>query len=99
MFDLVSSVRRTFAAKLRGHGFKLWPGAVGCLVTIIMWEGLARLKTGFELNPVTEGKQWTLPFLFCARHFSLMHWGQATQETLTQHPPNDSDHECLYIHI
>ncbi len=25
---------------------------------------LARLKTSFELNPITEGKQGTFPFLF-----------------------------------
>ncbi len=34
---LVSSVRRAFASKLRGPGFKSRPGTVGGPVTIIMW--------------------------------------------------------------
>ncbi len=34
---LVSSVSRALASKLRGPGFKSWPGTVGVPVTIIMW--------------------------------------------------------------
>ncbi len=37
---LVSSVRRALASKLRGHGFKSWPGTVGGPVIIIMWGAL-----------------------------------------------------------
>ncbi len=33
----VSSVRRALASKLRGPGFKSWPGTVGGRLTIIMW--------------------------------------------------------------
>ncbi len=33
---LVSSVKRALASKLRGPGFKSWPGTVGGPVTIIM---------------------------------------------------------------
>ncbi len=36
--DLVSSVRRALASKLRGLGFKSRPGTVGGPVTIIMWD-------------------------------------------------------------
>ncbi len=34
--SVASSVRRALASKLRGPGFKSWPGAVGGPVTIIM---------------------------------------------------------------
>ncbi len=34
---LVSSVMRALASKLRGSGFKYWPGTVDGPVTIIMW--------------------------------------------------------------
>ncbi len=33
--DLVNSVRRAFASKWRGPGFKSWPGTVHSSVTII----------------------------------------------------------------
>ncbi len=39
-----SSVRRAFASKLRGPGFKSWLGIVGGLVTIIMWGVLPGWK-------------------------------------------------------
>ncbi len=35
--DLVSSVRRALASKLRGPGFNSRPGTVGGPATIIMW--------------------------------------------------------------
>ncbi len=37
MFGLISTVRRALSSKLRGPGFKSWPGTVGGPVTIIMW--------------------------------------------------------------
>ncbi len=42
---LVSSLRQALACKLRGPGFKFWPGKVGGLVTIIMWGA----RPGWEL--------------------------------------------------
>ncbi len=59
---LISSVRRTLASNLRGPGFKSRPCTVagpghynnGCL---------AKLKTSFELNLITEFKQGTFPFI------------------------------------
>ncbi len=62
LFGLISSVRRAFASKLRGPGFKSWPSTVGGPVTITMWG--ARLKTSFEVSPVSEAKQGTFPFFF-----------------------------------
>ncbi len=59
---LIISVRRALAYKLRGPGFKTWPG------TVVAWplynnvECSARLKISCELNPVTEGKQGILHF-------------------------------------
>ncbi len=37
ILSLISSVRRAHPSKLRGPGFKYWPGTVGGAVTIIMW--------------------------------------------------------------
>ncbi len=66
MSGLMSSVRRALASKRRGTGFKPYQTqwvASGCgLVTVIMWGYSARLKSSFDLNPVTEGKQGTFPF-------------------------------------
>ncbi len=48
-----SSVWRALSSKVRGPGFKSWPGTVDSSVTIIMCSALPKLKTSFELNPVT----------------------------------------------
>ncbi len=53
---LVSSVSRALSSKLRGPGFKCRPSTVAFPVTIIMWGCSYRLKTSFELNPVTEAE-------------------------------------------
>ncbi len=37
---VVNPVRRPFASKLRGPGYKPQPDTVGSLVTIIMWGAL-----------------------------------------------------------
>ncbi len=50
---LVSSVWRALSSKVRGPGFESWPGTVDSSVTIIMCSALPKLKTSFELNPVT----------------------------------------------
>ncbi len=50
---IASSVRIACAAKWKGPVFKSRPFTVDGPVNIIMW---ARLKTSFELHPVTEGK-------------------------------------------
>ncbi len=64
MLSFLASVRRAHSSKLRGPGFKSWPGTVGGPATISVGCS-ARLKTSFELNPVTEGKQGTfLSYLF-----------------------------------
>ncbi len=59
---LVSSTRRAFASKKRVLGSnpcQVW-WVTGHFINV-GWS--ARLKTIFELNPVTEGKQETLPYL------------------------------------
>ncbi len=63
---LISSVRRALASKVRGPGFKSRPGTVGGHYNNVGCS--ARLKTSFELNSVTEGKQWTFPFLYHLFH-------------------------------
>ncbi len=45
---LVSSVRRALASKLRGPGFKSWPGTVGGQVTIIMLGARPSWKLAFS---------------------------------------------------
>ncbi len=65
---LVSLVRRPLSSNLRDPGFKSRPGTVGGKATTIMWCS-TRLKTSFELNPVTESKQG--PFLFLSFRFCL----------------------------
>ncbi len=49
-----SSVMGALFSKLKGPGFKFWPGTVGGPVTITMWSARQGLKTSFEVNTVTE---------------------------------------------
>ncbi len=57
MFGLVSSVKRGLSSKLRDPGFISWPGTVGGPIDHYNNVGcLARFKTSFQLNHVTEGK-------------------------------------------
>ncbi len=61
---LISTVSRALSSKLRGPGFKSRPRIVGSLVSILMWGVWPDWKLAIELNPVTEGKERTFPFLF-----------------------------------
>ncbi len=48
---------------------------------------LARLKTSFELNPVTEGKQWNFPFLSFTRCMLIAGTEREDGEDVTQDKP------------
>ncbi len=70
--DIIKSLRRELASKLRGPGFKSQPGTVGGTVNIIMWGARPWLKTSFELKPVTEGKQGIFPYSKRAKYVTTI---------------------------